>query len=481
MIGPRQGICEQGPSRERRLFLTTCLTLLALGVLVRLFRLGTWSLWADEVATIRDAASLRTVIGYPVAYALIGAVVRIAGESEFAARIVPALAGAAAVPLLYAAGYKMFSHRTGLLAAVCLVLSPYHLFFSQFARYYSLLMLLGLLAMYLIQRAMEEDDRLRLVAGLAILGLAFWTHWSAGLLVPALIVQMFWLRRGRERPAGLNRWNLVILFGPIGIGTLVLLPHAVRFLAGWSGEGGFSVLRSGLTMAKILYRMEPSLVICGGVAAWLLLQAGDRRARWLVPYAVVPPVLSALFVGATQGGSRFAIVSLPAVLLLAGAMLDFLLAATEGRRRVMALAVAVIVFLSLGTKCIAYFTLEQGQRPRWRDAVQYVLGRGARGVSVITNAPLVVSHYGLSGATPLAGMEPGRIEAALSGSASGDTTAPAMFLVEHVANVAPTPEQWEALRRAGVLVRCWPLRVASLDYSISLYVAPVLLDSVSRD
>jgi len=481
VIGPPEEAPADSSLRERRLFLITCLGLLVFGGLVRLLRLGAWSLWADEVATLRDAGNLRAVVGYPVAYALIGGTVRLLGVSEFTARLVPAVAGAATVPVLYVVGRSLFSHRTGLFAALCLALSPYHIFFSQFARYYSLVVLVGLLAMWMVQRAIEDDDRLRLIGGLGLIGLAFWTHWSAGLLVPALVVQLLWMWRGRERPKGLSLANVSILFLPVAIAAGVLAPHLWRFLVGWVGEGEFSLRRSGLTALKIIYRMEPAALICAGVAAWLMLRFGDRRARWLLPYAVVPCVLSVLFVGVSQGGSRFAVIALPPVLLLAGAMLDVLLAATRGRRRLMALAVAALVFVALGAKCLAYFTVERGQRPRWREAVAYAVQRGAQRHPVVSNAPEVVAHYGLSRVEPLRHLDPAKLADGLSGKATGATAGQLFVLVEHVANVAPTRAQWEALRRHGVLMRSWPLRVATLDYSISMYAAPALIENMHND
>ena len=63
--------------------------------------------------------------------------------------------------------------------------------------------------------------------------------------------------------------------------------------------------------------MEPAILLLGAAGAILMLKERDRRMKWLLAYAVAPVVLVAVFVGFSQGGSRFGIVALPAVILLA--------------------------------------------------------------------------------------------------------------------------------------------------------------------
>ena len=457
---------------RRTVFVASALFLFACAL--RFFRLGAWSFWSDEIATLRDAQDLRGVIGYPVGYALIGWVVSLGGASELVARIVPAVAGAATVPVLYLIGRRIFSNRAGWLAAIFLALSTYHLFFSQFARYYTLLVLIGLLAMWALYCGIERNRKRWLLAGLFLLGIAFWTHWSAGLLVPAVVVYLIWSAAGADRPKGLVRANVALLLAPVVIGGIILAPATLRFLAGWTGTAGFSVRRAGWTVAKLLYRMEIAAILCAGAGAWMMLRRRDRRVKWLLAFGVVPPMLAVLFVGFSKGGSRFGIVSLPAVMLLAGAALDLMLKGLPDKRRKLVYVVAGLVVFSMGMKDIAYFTTEKGQRPRWREAAGYtaelIRARGERYL-VYAPSPHVVRHYTINHSQPPLEVRKGSLGSLLL---TGPPLPPRRiyWLVEHVANVAPPASLIAEAEKVAKLERRWPLRVGpfkALDYSISLY------------
>ena len=443
---------------------------------LRFFRLGDWSFWADELATLRDAQNLGNVRYYPVGYALIGWVVRLWGESEFAARLVPAVAGAVTVPVIYLMGTRLFSRRAGIFAGCFLTLSTYHLFFSQFARYYTLLVLITLAGMWALYRGIEEDRKGWLLAGLALLGLGFFTHWSAGLLIPAAVVYLIWSARG-TRPKGLNRKNLMLLAGPVVVGGAALLPVVWGFVCSWKDGAGFSFARAALVVAKLAWRMEPALLLLGAAGAVLMLRERDRRMKWCLAYAVAPVVLVAVFVGFSQGGSRFGIVALPAVMLLAGGALDRLMQTAKGKRRILVWLVFGLILFSMSMKCAAYFTVEYGQRPRWREAgaMLHKLPHARR----LTTSPAMMKHYGnVGGGRSLVKLSNNELKMTLSRSRPKNT--PSFVFIEHVANVAPRPDQWKIIRQHCTKIKEWPAKAGPLDYTISLYYNGKLTTDIKK-
>lgn len=461
-------------SAERTALVLALLTLLAAAL--RFWRLGDWSFWADEVATLRDAQDLGKVITYPVGYALIGLAVRLFGSNEFAARLIPAVAGAISVPALYLIGRKLFSERAAVLSAVLLAVSSYHIFFSQEARYYTLMMLLAMLGIWCAFVGLERNSRKRLLGAVLLLALAGWTHWTAGLALPALAAYALWVSRKEGRPAGIRWSNLAILFAPFFAIGVLFARSILSFLGDWQAKGGFSIGRCALTAAKLADRYEPVVLICAAVAAWMLLQQQDHRGKWLLSWALIPSALVVIFVGFAEGGSRFALVALPAFLLLAGEGLDILIRYAADNRRKVAWLLAGVVILSLGLKDALYFTVERGQRPLWREAAEYVRSNAqAEGAPLIMTAaparPEVLAFY-LERPGPEAPMavEPKPMGLAELAQQSKDRVC--YVIVEQTSNARPEPDLLKFLEKNASRIKSFPLKVRFLDYSLRIYRLP---------
>lgn len=461
-------------SAKRTALVLALLALLAAAL--RFWRLGDWSFWADEVATLRDAQGLSRVITYPVGYALIGFAVRLFGSNEFAARLVPAVAGTISVPALYLIGRKLFSERAAILSAVLLAVSSYHIFFSQEARYYTLMMLLSMLAMWCAFVGLERNSRKWLIGAVLLLALAGWTHWTAGLALPAPALYALWRSRKKGRPAGIRWSNLAILFAPFVAVGILFARSILSFLAGWQAKSGFSIGRCALTAAKLADRYEPAALICAAVAAWMLLQQRDRRGKWLLSWALAPSALVILFVGFAEGGSRFALVALPAFLLLAGKGLDILIRYAADDRRKVAWLLAGVVILSLGLKDALYFTVERGQRPRWREAAEYLRSPAhAEGAPLIMTAapagPEALTFYlGRPGPERPVAVESKPMDLAELQQQPRDRVC--YVIVEQTSNARPAPDLLKFLEENGALVKSFPLKVRFLDYSLRIYRLP---------
>ncbi|MEX0801031.1 MAG: glycosyltransferase family 39 protein [Dehalococcoidia bacterium] len=119
-----------------------------LAALLRFSTLTDRSLWLDElkVAVVGlggldsavDAAKA-DVSATPLDYALVAASQEIFGRGEFAVRLPAAIAGVGAVAGLYLLGWFLAGRGVGLTAAILLAVLPGHFWYSQEARFYSLL------------------------------------------------------------------------------------------------------------------------------------------------------------------------------------------------------------------------------------------------------------------------------------------------------------------------------------------------------
>lgn len=130
------------------------LTLVAAAL--RLYRLGAESLWLDEgytqTWTSQPVGAMLATLAQgdyhpPLYYLLVRGVTLVLGPGASSLRLVSAVAGILAVPALYALARTLApssSRRAALLAAALLTFSPFQLYYSQEARSYSLLLLLGI-------------------------------------------------------------------------------------------------------------------------------------------------------------------------------------------------------------------------------------------------------------------------------------------------------------------------------------------------
>jgi mannosyltransferase len=218
---------------------------LALAAALRIYDLSGKDVWVDEGNGILMAQSgyqgllehLKLDSSPPLYYLLLGGWMRLFGDSEAAVRSLSVIAGVLTVGAVLAIGWRLFSAETGLLAALLAAVAPTHVFYSQQARMYSLLALLGLLSSYYLWRAIE-DRRARFYVAyvLSTLG-ALYTHNFALHLLPAQTVVI--LLSGALRRA---RWRWAASGAAIAIGYLPWVPIFLTQLANRSQYAWFVTL-----------------------------------------------------------------------------------------------------------------------------------------------------------------------------------------------------------------------------------------------
>ncbi len=248
-----------------------------IGLALRLWGLGQESLWADEYYTLLTAsqpsfgAVMDRVVNAephpPLYFLIMHAWLALAGTSDIALRLPSALAGALTVPLLFLLMRLLFPSRPGAagVAAGLLAFSPMHIWYSQEARAYALLLLVQVGAMALLVaafRAAEGPDqpgrerrvRLCLIAS-ALMAVALpQMQYYAGLIWMGHLTALFWW--GRHRPGRLGTgWVIGLAIMLLG----VLMPA-------W---GALKELLAGYYEAHFHVRLGPSVFFHIGRAQWI--------------------------------------------------------------------------------------------------------------------------------------------------------------------------------------------------------------------
>ena len=158
-----------------------------LGLGLRLFGLLNESIWLDELNSIKLARQSLSALSlyllkedrHPPLYFMLLHFWIMGGENLAYLRLFSSLVGALTILSVYFLGKELFEHRVGLFAAILLAVSPLHIFYSQFARNYSLFILFTVLSFYCLLRA-TASNRWRWWALYVLFALAsLFTHYFA--------------------------------------------------------------------------------------------------------------------------------------------------------------------------------------------------------------------------------------------------------------------------------------------------------------
>ncbi|HUP27671.1 MAG TPA: glycosyltransferase family 39 protein, partial [Chloroflexia bacterium] len=324
------------------------------------------------------------------------------------------LFGAGAVPLIYLLGRKIGGHLLGLLAAILLAINPFHIWHSQDAKMYSLLVLLTIATTLLYIEAWERN-RVVLWAGFVVCTwIMLTTHSMAALVLLAQIAAAPFLARvqrskalggysgdppesavryqARQRWVGWGWAMLLVLtpLFPIASLRIAALVTNTADLGGWYSPASLPDIIGtiGVTFAvnrapelwEAVGALALALLAAAGVASFLSKsspntesEAGRNGYAPLVVALVVLPLsvfwLVTLKVPLFQ--ARYLIMSLPPYLLLASAGLLYL-----RRFHATGLVVATIGAGLLGVSTFAALTgvnySVQVQKEDWRGAMVYV-------------------------------------------------------------------------------------------------------------
>jgi mannosyltransferase len=197
------------------------LMVVLLGLTLRLYQIDRESLWFDEAHTywtVRSSPadivkSVANDVHAPLYFLFLHYWVRILGDSDGAMRLFSAMFGILAIPVVFQIGKLLFNDRFGLMAALFLSVSGFHIQYSQEARPYSFYFFLTSLSL-LSAIIAHKGTRHAWIGYILSTVLLLYTHNTAILAVAA--VMLFYLVLSWPwRPASLYPFllaNLAIVF-----------------------------------------------------------------------------------------------------------------------------------------------------------------------------------------------------------------------------------------------------------------------------
>jgi mannosyltransferase len=369
-------------------WLIAAITLLAAAF--RFYKLGEWSFWIDEIFTIERTQAhfgnllevlrnLPSRLWFPLSFVFTRFALDAFGVTEFSARLVSTSIGIITIPILFFSSRKYFGIGVALILSLLLAISPWHVFWSQNARFYTSLMLLYTLASLIFFYALENDRPWSFVIVYGLLYLAMSERLQAAFLLPVAFAYMgsIWLFRF-ERPAGLRRRNLIIFLIPF---VLMLLYELIRYaFQGGSittsfveGFGGQQIGDPFRLTINILSSIGIPIVALAMISAIYLLIKKNRIGLFLLISALLPVVLLVLLNPLLFTKDRYVFMTLPFWLLLAALAIHELWTHSPGLNKLLAAGVLVIFMAHAGSALLVYYQVNNGNRLFWREAYGLVL------------------------------------------------------------------------------------------------------------
>lgn len=375
---------ERGGSPDRKVLWGLLLVLVA-GAAVRMLHLGTWDMWTDEVQTLRMARAGEFWFGpmystAPINFWLTGWTVDLLGADEIGLRAAPFLAGVLTLVLFYPAFRRWIGDRGAVLGTAVLALSFWHVAWSQTGRHFALQTLWVLGAIWGFLRYREAGRRSALVLTAVFLLGALFTHSSSGFYVVALLAvvaldairelssdetsgQGLGTLRSRTKMAGGVLLGLIVIYLPIyfGVGAFLLEARSA-----WNPPWNI--------VGSLGFYVTPVVVAFAAGGTFFLWRRDRGVALTLVSVAIVPLVLLTVASGITIASSAYCLPSMLAFAALAGAGCEGLLRATSERRAAFLGSAAIVaaLFAVQATDLVEYHFFQNGLKPRWTEATDYV-------------------------------------------------------------------------------------------------------------
>lgn len=411
---------RQPPRHAPLRWLLLALILLAFGRVT--WRLGAQNFWWDESLSLQRAeqalwplirgelvlkdgfSELMTIDQHPFfSFLLQGALIRLAGSSEFVVRFPAAASATLLTPALWALGRRLVHQEvvpssTPYWAALLSAINPFYLWYGQEGRPYTLWALLAVLSTYLLLRMLAHKPLRPVEAvGYGVALVAFLsTHYLAVFLIPLHGLIVFGhlarhnLRRALLGLAGLGLvgagaaavalWQLIRPGAGDNLNRItvgVLVPDLLNAFS-----MGLSVDINDVWWIDLFFGALALLGVVWGLRSWKRIEQGG----WILPLFVLIPVGVLLVINvfrpAYMNSRHLSLISGGFLLLVATG-----LGVLSRWRLWLAGLAALLLVAGAGYSTVNYFTLPQYGKDRFAELGQYLHEHLLPGDVLLLNPP----------------------------------------------------------------------------------------------
>lgn len=438
-------VSDRRPGHTRAfLFWIAAATLLGAGL--RVYNLDVAGFWVDEMYTLYVTADvsithnskamgyLPTWLGLWLSgvdpsvipqYKLDSSAWQQHGITHTNARLGSALLGIITVPIVALASRRVLGTGGAVMLAFLLATAPWHIYWSQAARFYTLQFLFYALALLFYFSSTRERSRPQFALAMLFVVLSFLSQPTAlvilGIFGADWLISLF---RRRPLKLGLFEW---------AVGTLAVAVCAVIFLNDYFSApeqwaqfvtftGGSYQPAHRLLMGSV-YMTGPAVAVGALGAAWAMWRTSERLVIFWLLAALLPIVAFAAWSVGNAVGLRYLLICLIGWLALAAmgadrlatlvfsfvrrsdwvqpeteGVSDTLVSTGMGRRSIasatlLSLVPLGVLVVSSAYLLLGYYTNAYGFHPRWPEAYRYIIANEQPGDVVSTRHPIVGRYY----------------------------------------------------------------------------------------
>lgn len=369
--------------------------LILTGFAMRLYHLDAQALTGDEAFTVLNwtRQPLSTVFSSialidpqpPVVLLTVIGWARVAGDSVFALRFLPALASTVTLAAVYGIGRKLGGDRVATIALTLATINPFQIWYAQDNRAYGLWMAVSAVtAWYFLLATDRPSKRSHWIGYILTATLGLYIYYLEAFLIIAQ--NLYMLTQVRRRKNLLKPWIISQTIIALLIAPWYLQPSLRN--SGYRPTAGpvnlpiiFEKLLFGETLpgklSQPLFTLGsnsftvPAIIAIIIVAAALIVLIRARRqqpALFLGLYTLIPTFLLAMLTIVTQKGyfrTRYVAASSTAIILLAALLIEYLNRENTTRRS-LALLTGLIIFTVSGSSLWAYH-FGPSKAPRWPE------------------------------------------------------------------------------------------------------------------
>ncbi len=322
--------------------------IIMVGFFLRIFHLTTVPLRGDEAFSVQywagqplniSLAKTATIEPHPLlTYAIFRGWGLVAGTSELAMRILPALIGLLGIPAIYAVGKRLANRQLGLLAALIFALHPFEIWHAQDARNYAIWAGMSLVALWLGLRLLDKQRR---------------QDWLLYTIAASLSANMFYTELLTVAAFGLfvliaywGKWKAIFAWtsaaaiaAALSLGSFVIFQLPLFARGGYTGTIGGTLDTSQLWThvlpalsfgeltlpAEVLSNLWPLVALMLITGLIILWDTNRRRALALTLLALLPLFLLTILSSRLNIFTpRYVLSTVPAIILIFTSLLIYI-------------------------------------------------------------------------------------------------------------------------------------------------------------